>query len=90
MFNVAVMPTLSLRLVKWSSNTNLKLSTAQSSLQVKDCEHQQAIQKLQDKIQLLELSLASQVNLPSVGGSHNGSGLQDEVFNFIPGTVNRQ
>ena len=30
-----------------------QLSTAQSNLQLKDREHQQAIQKLQDKIQLL-------------------------------------
>ena len=67
-----------------------KLHNAQSSLQVKDPEHQQAIQKVQDKIQMLELSLASQVNLPLVGDSRSGSGLRDEVFNFIPGTVNKQ
>ena len=36
--------------------------------------------------------MASQVNLPSVGvtKSHNGSGLRNEIFNFIPGTVKQQ
>lgn len=68
------------------------LSTAQASLQTWDHEHRLAIQKLQDKIQSLEVSLASQVNLPSVGvsQSHNGAGFHSEVFNFIPGTVNKQ
>ena len=36
--------------------------------------------------------MASKVNLPSVGvtQSHNGSGLHNEVFHFIPGRVNKQ
>ena len=37
---------------------------------------------------LLELSLASQASLPSVGSSHSGAGLHEEVFNILPGTVN--
>ena len=45
----------------------VQLSTAQSSLQTQDHEHQLVIQKLQDKIQSLEVSLASQVNLLSMG-----------------------
>ena len=70
----------------------VQLSTAQSSMQSKDHEHQRVIQKLQSKIQSLEVSSASQVNLPSVGVSHtqDGPGLCSEVFNFIPGTVNKQ
>ena len=50
------------------------------------------IQKLQNKIQSLEISLASQVNLLSMGvtQSHDGSGLCNEVFNFMPGMVNKQ
>ena len=41
---------------------------------------------------MLEVSLASQVNLPYVGvtQSHNSSGLRNEVFNFMLGTVNKQ
>ena len=64
----------------------VQLSNAQSSLQTKDHEHQLVIQKLQSKIQSLEVSLASQVNLPSVGvtHSHDGSDLCKEVFNFMP------
>ena len=70
----------------------VQLSTAQSSLQTQDHEHQLVIQKLQSKIQSLEVLLASQVNLPSMGitHSHDGSGLHNEVFNFMPGTVNKQ
>ena len=47
---------------------------------------------LQSKVQSLEVSLASQVNLPSVGVTHphDGSDLCKEVFNFLPGTVNKQ
>ena len=54
----------------------VQLSTAQSSLQAWDHEHQLAIQKLQDKMQSLEVSLASQVNLLSVGTTqpHDGTG----------------
>ena len=70
----------------------VQLSTAQSSLQAQDCEHQLAIQKLQDKIQSMEVLLSSQVNLLSVGvsPSHDGVGLCSEVFNFMLGTVNKQ
>ena len=70
----------------------VQLNTAQSSLQLKDRKHQLAIQKLQSKIQLLKVSLASQANLPSVGTSHmqDGPGLHSKVFNFIPSTVNEQ
>ena len=69
----------------------VQLSTAQSNLQTQDHEHQLAIQKLQNKIQSLEVSLASWVNLPSVWvtQSHDGTCLRNEVFNFIPGTVNK-
>ena len=70
----------------------VQLGNAKSSQQSKDRKHQLGIQKLQSKIQLLEVSLASQVNLPSVGvtHSHNGSVLCKKVLNFIPGTVNKQ
>ena len=53
----------------------VQLSTTQSSLQSKDSKHQLVIQKLQSKIKSLEISSASQVNLPSVGTSH----MQDEL-----------
>ena len=38
---------------------------------------------------MLELSLAGQASLPSVGTSHTRSGLCEEVFNILPGTVNQ-
>ena len=37
---------------------------------------------------MLELSLAGQATLPSVVSSHSRSGLCEEVFNILPGTVN--
>ena len=65
-----------------------QLSSANSSLQSKDHAHQQAVQKLQDQMHVLELSLASQTNLPSVATTHSGAGLREEVFNIRPATVN--
>ena len=65
----------------------LQLSSAKSSLQQKDRQYQQLIQKLQGQVHSLELSMASQVNFPSVGTSNSEKGLYDEVFNILPGTV---
>ena len=60
----------------------VQLSNAQSSLQTQDCEHQLVIQKLQSKVQSLEVYLATQANLPSVGVTHphDGSDLCKEVL----------
>ena len=70
----------------------VQLNAAHSHLQSKDSEHQLMMQKLQDKIQSLEVSLASQANLPSMGvsQSQDGASLHKEVFNFLPGTINKQ
>ena len=65
-----------------------QLSSAQSNLQWKDKEHQQSIQKLQDQVWALELSLAGQATLPSMATSSSKAGLCQEVFNILPGTVN--
>ena len=67
-----------------------QLSSAQSNLQQRDREHQQSIQKLQDQVRALELSLASQVTLPSVAASSSKAGLCQEVFNILPGTINQR
>ena len=61
----------------------------QSNLQQRDREHQQSIQKLQDQVHALELSLAGQATLPSVAASSSMAGLCQEVFNILPGTVNQ-
>ena len=58
--------------------------SATQSLQAKD----RAVQKLQDQVCALEISLASQANLPSVGQSQEEVDLHKEVFDYIPGTVN--
>ena len=51
-------------------------------------EHQSAITQLQGQVQALHVSLASQRDLPSVGVTQEDVDLRDEVFNFVPGTVN--
>ena len=66
-----------------------QLSSAQANLQQKDREHQQLIQKLQDQVHALELSLAGQATLPSIAASSSKTGLCQEVFNILPGTVNQ-
>ena len=48
------------------------------------------IQKLQDQVCALELSLAGQATLPSVAASNNRTGLCQEVFNILPSTVNQR
>ena len=65
-----------------------QLSSMQSNLQWKDKEHQQSIQRLQDQVRVLELSLAGQATLPSVAASSSKACLHQEVFNILPGTVN--
>ena len=66
-----------------------QLSLAQNDLQQKDREHQQSIQRLQDQVCALELSLAGQATLPSVAASSSRAGLCQEVFNVLPSTVNQ-
>ena len=61
-----------------------RLSTEQSRTQ----EHQSAIVELQGQVQALQVSLASQRDLPSVGVTQEGVNLRDEVFNYVPGTIN--
>ena len=58
--------------------------SATQSLQAKD----HAVQKLQDQVRALEMSLASQENLPSVGKSQEEVDLHKEVFDYILGTIN--
>ena len=67
-----------------------QLSSAQSNLQQRDQEHQWSIQRLQDQVRALQLSLAGQATLPLVAASSSKSGLHQEVFNILPGTVNQQ
>ena len=68
----------------------LQLSSMKNSQQQKDKEYQHFIQKLQDQVRSLELLLAGQATLPSVGSSHSRPGSHEEVFNILPGTVNSQ
>ena len=50
--------------------------------------HQLAIAQLQEQVQVLQVLLASQRDLPLVGASQREVDLWEEVFNFVPGMVN--
>ena len=66
-----------------------QLAVAKHNLQSKDCMNtKQAVHRLQDQVRALELSLASQANLPSMRHSQKEMDLLEEVFNYLPGTVN--
>ena len=72
----------------------VQLTSAQGSLQSWDLEHKLEVQKLQEQIHALEVSLAKHgaSSLPSVGVSQQvpiNTALCNEVFNIIPGMVNQ-
>ena len=68
----------------------VQLNTTQSKLQARDRDHQLVIKQLQDKISMLEVTSASQANLPSVAASNPQEvcGLHSQIFDYVPGTVN--
>ena len=68
----------------------MQLNTTQSKLQARDWEHQLMTKQLQDKISMLEVTSASQANLPSVATSNPQEvrGLHSQIFDYVPGTVN--
>ena len=66
----------------------LNMSNASLAKQSRAQEHHSAISELQGQGQALQVSLTSQRDLPSVGVTQEGMNLRDEVFNYVPGTVN--
>ena len=65
-------------------NYEQKLSKEQSRIQTQ----QSAIAELQGQVQVLQVSVGTQRDLPTVGTTQEGVNLRDEVFNYVPGTVN--
>ena len=65
-----------------------QLAAAKQRQQSKDRKHQQTVHRLQDQVRALELSFASQATLPSVRPTKEEADLQEEIFNYLPGTVN--
>ena len=65
-----------------------QLAAAKQRQQSKDRKHQQTVHRLQDWVRALELSLASQATLPSVRPTKEEADLWEEIFNYLPGTVN--
>ena len=65
-----------------------QLTAAKQKQQSKDHKHQQKVHRLQDQVRALELSLASQATLPSVRHTKEEADLREEIFNYLPGTVN--
>ena len=60
-----------------------RLTSEQSRAQAQ----QSTIAELQGQVQVLQVSL-SQRELPSVGVTQEGENLRDQIFNYVPGTVN--
>ena len=65
-----------------------QLATAKQKQQSKDHKHQPTVHQLQDQVHALELSLASHATLPSVRPTKEEADLREEIFNYLPGTVN--
>ena len=65
-----------------------QLAAAKQRQQFKDHKHQQTVHQLQDQVHALELSLASHATLPSVRPTKEEADLREEIFNYLPGTVN--
>ena len=63
---------------------------AKRSQQTKDREYKQMVHKLQDQVRTLELSLAGHATLPSLKHTQKEADLWEEVFNYLPGTVNNK
>ena len=70
------------------SNAVLQYQQQLSSAQSHTHDHQSAIVQLRDQVRMLQLLLARWGNLSSVGTSQGEADLREEVFNFVPGTVN--
>ena len=67
-----------------------QLAATKHKQQSKDCKHQQMVHQLQDQVHTLELSLASHTALPSVRPTKEEADLREDIFNYLPGTVNTQ
>ena len=79
---------------KMAEQYKVQLTSAQGSLQSQDLEHKLEVQKLQEKIQALEVSLTEHGAsiLPSVRVFQqvpSNTALWNEVFNIILGMVNQ-
>ena len=64
------------------------LTAAKQSQQTKDREYKQMVHKLQDQVCALELCLAGHGTLPSLKHIQKEADLREDVFNYLPGTVN--
>ena len=58
-----------------------------TSVQSHTHDHQLAIMQLQEQVQALQVSLASQRDLPLVGATQEEVDLGEQVFNYVPGMV---
>ena len=65
-----------------------QLTMAKQNQQTKDRDYKQTVHKLQDQVHALELSLAGHTTLSSVRHTQEEADLWEEVFNYLPGTVN--
>ena len=83
--------------LKQNRDSDIQLAVGGTVLQYEQClsseqsrvqAQQTTIAELQGQIQALQVSLSSQRELPSVGVTQEGENLRDQIFNYVPGTVN--
>ena len=82
--------------LKQNRDSDIQLAVGGTVLQYEQCltseqsqaqAQQSTIAELQGQIQLLQVSL-SQRELPSVGATREGENLREQIFSYVPGTVN--
>ena len=82
--------------LRQNRESDIQLAVRGAVLQYEQCltleqskaqAQQSTIAELQGQVQVLQVSL-SQRELPSVGVTQEGENLRDQIFNYVPGTVN--
>ena len=83
--------------LKKTCDTDIEQAVGQAVSQYEQClsskqshtqQQQSVIAELQGQMQVLHVSLSSRKKLPSVGATQEGMNLRDDIFNYVPGTVN--
>ena len=76
--------------LKQTHESDIHQAVGQAVSQYEQClsSEQSHTQQLQGQVQMLQVSLSSQRELTSVGATQEGINLRDEIFNYIPSTVN--
>ena len=76
--------------LKQTRESDIHQADGRAVAQYEQClsSEQSRTQHLQGQVQALQVSLSSRRELPSVVVTQEGINLRDEIFNYVPGTVN--